>query len=657
MLKTYDCGCVINTKDINLNQINNNCPKVWELISSGLCKGLFQLETALGSAWAAKIKPLSISDISDLIALIRPGPLKGLIDDKSMTNHYLDRRNGIEKIEFLDDCLIPILGPTQGMIIYQESLMEMARLLAGFTETEVDNLRRGVGKKDAKLLFSLQESFENGCEKENIISKDKSHALFETIKASARYSFNKCLHPDTLITVKISTGTEIKKISEIKIGDYVLAPHKSLTKNEFVKVINLHKTSYKTFWRAIFSDGFYIQCSAEHKFLTPNLFKPLILLLANNDNPLYQTYNYKNELVKLITINNIPEQCESYDLEVDSDLHAFYANGYAVSNSHSVSYATLCYITAYIKCHFPLEFYTAWLRYADDKMDPDEETRELVADLRKLNIKLKLPDPDSLYDNFTLKNGEIIIGLGNLKNIGKNNCKQLLSLFDSFPKKLSHMTWLEFCYFISDKCNTRAIESILKLGIFSFNKTRESLIHELFIWNKLTQKEKDILIPQLNISLSEALKIIIKNCNNKRRKESLHDIQLLLNNPPYNLNDSPKNIIKYERDILGYSLTFHMTELSALYGNSTLQEFNNGKSNNLQILCEISRIREYNSKKGGKMAFLTVEDASDKSEAVVFPSTYQKFRNQLYEGNIIIINGVRSSYNNKSLIINSLSEL
>ena len=164
---------------------------VWNMISEGSVKGCFQIESHLGRTWCQKVKPTNISELSDLIAIIRPGVLQFVYDEKSMAQHYVDRKHGIEPAEPIHPALADILKDTYQVLIYQEQIIRIAQEIAGFSEAEGDILRKSVGKKDAKLLNSLEESFVNGCVNTGLIDGDSASLVFENIRKSSRYLFNK----------------------------------------------------------------------------------------------------------------------------------------------------------------------------------------------------------------------------------------------------------------------------------------------------------------------------------------------------------------------------------------------------------------------------------------------------------------------------------
>ncbi len=116
--------------------------KTWDLICTGRNCGLFQMESNLISAWSKRCKPRSIEELSDLIALVRPGTLEAVDENgKSMAKVYVDRKHGVDKIEYLHPSLEPILNKTYGVILYQEQILTICKEIAGFTLVEADSAR------------------------------------------------------------------------------------------------------------------------------------------------------------------------------------------------------------------------------------------------------------------------------------------------------------------------------------------------------------------------------------------------------------------------------------------------------------------------------------------------------------------------------------
>ena len=171
--------------------MNYNDEKTWDLFKDGYTKGIFQLESQLGRSWSKRLEPNNIEELAALISIIRPGTLKAMSEGKSMTQHYVDRKNGNDEVSYIDDALESILGATYGVLVYQEQAMRIAQKLAGFDLQEADDLRKAIGKKKADLMAKIRVKFINGCKEVGMVSEESAKEIFGWIEKSARYSFNK----------------------------------------------------------------------------------------------------------------------------------------------------------------------------------------------------------------------------------------------------------------------------------------------------------------------------------------------------------------------------------------------------------------------------------------------------------------------------------
>jgi len=201
---TFQCGCrfkqandTIKNYDglpplsIDYNNIRKDCPKTWELISSGYTRGIFQIESNTGRSYAKKLEPSNMELLSALISIIRPGTLGAILEGKSMTTHFIERRHNREPVTYLDDRLEQYAKETYGILVYQEQAISIAKAIAGFTPEQANALRKAIGKKKADELASLKSIFIEGCQTVGGLDKSVAEALFENIEASNRYSFNK----------------------------------------------------------------------------------------------------------------------------------------------------------------------------------------------------------------------------------------------------------------------------------------------------------------------------------------------------------------------------------------------------------------------------------------------------------------------------------
>ena len=171
--------------DVDWAEIGLADPAVYGMLASGGTSGVFQFESSLGTD---KLRAMRCDRFDDLIAvnaLIRPGPL-----DSGMTDVFIRRKRGFEPVEYPHADLADLLEPTYGVITYQEQVMRVANLLAGFTLAEADVLRKAVGKKDAALTEKvLGEFVEKATERG--IERSKAQEIAELIRTFGRYGFNK----------------------------------------------------------------------------------------------------------------------------------------------------------------------------------------------------------------------------------------------------------------------------------------------------------------------------------------------------------------------------------------------------------------------------------------------------------------------------------
>ncbi len=168
---------------IDVNKINYEDQKVFDLLSSGFTVGLFQLESSGMREALVQMKPNRLEDIIALVALYRPGPMSNI-------SVYNDCKHKRREPDYLHPKLKKILEPTYGVIIYQEQVMQIAQTLSGFTAGEADILRRAMGKKKRAELEKQKERFINGAVK-NGIKMDVAAGIFLKIEPFAEYGFNK----------------------------------------------------------------------------------------------------------------------------------------------------------------------------------------------------------------------------------------------------------------------------------------------------------------------------------------------------------------------------------------------------------------------------------------------------------------------------------
>lgn len=174
-----------NLAELDIAKIPLDDAKTYELLKACTTTAVFQLESRGMKDLIKRLQPDCFDDIVALVALFRPGPLQsGMVDD------YINRKHGRARVEYPHAILEPILRPTYGVILYQEQVMQIAQVLAGYTLGGADILRRAMGKKKAEEMAKQREIFVQGATTQQIDEK-KSNQIFDLMEKFADYGFNK----------------------------------------------------------------------------------------------------------------------------------------------------------------------------------------------------------------------------------------------------------------------------------------------------------------------------------------------------------------------------------------------------------------------------------------------------------------------------------
>lgn len=241
-------GIKINFSDIPLDD-----PDALKLFETADTCGIFQFESEGMKNFLRKLRPNTIYDIFAAIALFRPGPAVNI-------DAYIRRKHGLEQVTYLDPCLEGILSSTYGIIIYQEQIMQIANVMAGFSYGEADILRRAMSKKKLDLLKGEEIRFIEGSVTRGHKEEDAKR-VFDLILNFANYGFNKshsvsyaivaykmaylkAKYPKFFFSNLLSSviGSEVKTIEYInearKLGINVILPDINRSTNKYEVVDN-----------------------------------------------------------------------------------------------------------------------------------------------------------------------------------------------------------------------------------------------------------------------------------------------------------------------------------------------------------------------------------------------------------------------------------
>jgi len=157
---------------------------VYKMLREGDSIGVFQVESAGMQKTLRLVQPTCFDDIIAIVALYRPGPMQYL-------EVYANRKHGKEEVSYPHKKAEEVLSPTYGIMVYQEQVMQLSRVLANFSAGDSDVLRKAIGKKKIDLMNKMEGQFKEGCIKSSGMKKEDVEKLWDDIVEFAAYSFNK----------------------------------------------------------------------------------------------------------------------------------------------------------------------------------------------------------------------------------------------------------------------------------------------------------------------------------------------------------------------------------------------------------------------------------------------------------------------------------
>ena len=177
--------CAAGEPPIDIGSVPLDDPGVYELLRNLRTRAVFQLESRGMRDLIRDLRPDRFSDMIALVALFRPGPLQ-----TGMADTYIKRKHGQEAVDYLHEDLRELLSETHGVILYQEQVMEIARLIAGYSFAQADVLRRAMGKKLKDEMADQRSVFVEGALNHGL-SRGKAEHIFNLMETFAGYGFNK----------------------------------------------------------------------------------------------------------------------------------------------------------------------------------------------------------------------------------------------------------------------------------------------------------------------------------------------------------------------------------------------------------------------------------------------------------------------------------
>ncbi len=300
---------------------------------------------------------------------------------------------------------------------------------------------------------------------------------------------------------------------------------------------------------------------------------------------------------------------------------------YAFNKSHAAAYALISYQTAYLKCHFYSEYMAALMTSV---LDSTGKLMEYIADCEKNCVKILRPDVNLSMGGFTKADGGIRFALLAVKNLGTNIID---SIINERENNGNFTSLQNFCERIDDRSmNKRAVENLIKCGAFdSFALNRHQMVENFKI---LMNKPHDS--SRFNIEGQMDFFGISNNDIETSVDMKINDI------PEFDITI----LLEMERDASGIYISGHPLQKYDAYANARklikINEIINEDTkikdgDTVSIICVVQSTKLFNTKKGAKMLFVQLEDATGEVEAIVFPDLFITCGNLFQKGDILFV--------------------
>ena len=294
--------------------------------------------------------------------------------------------------------------------------MRMAAVYAGYTAAEVENLRKGIGKKDHSIIEKHLVMFK---EKALALGRDPQEidTVLEQVEAAGNYSFNKCLAVGTMVeSARGKIGIE-----DVRPGDPVYSVNDA---GEIVvqPVQAIHKNGTRDVYEIVLSNGFRVEATETHKFLTSHGYKAVHELRLGDSLKVLgcrlpvRTIDESN----VMSIKWIGKKM-TYDLEMPVH-HNFVANGVVSHNSHAVAYAMLTYACGYLAANYPLHFFKNLINHAGE-----EDRTDYLSEVLLRQFTILPPNINTSLKEMSVEGTSIRMGLLHIKSVGDVGAAKIMA--------------------------------------------------------------------------------------------------------------------------------------------------------------------------------------------------------------------------------------
>ncbi len=412
--------------ELDLASVPSEDSAVYDMICRADTTGVFQIESRAQMSMLPRLRPRNFYDLVIEVAIVRPGPIQG-----EMVHPYLRRRSGEEAVSYPSKAVEEVLKRTLGVPIFQEQVMQLAIVAAGFSPGEADRLRRAMAAWKRKGgLEPFQRQLIDGM-RERGYPESFAHQIFNQILGFGEYGFPECVVGETRV-VDADTGRWLT-IDEVIGGqarlDNTLACDGELRLRKR-KVLRVMRSGVKPVWRLRTALGHEIVATAEHPFMTMTGWLQLGKLKVGDHVATARSVPLPGSRVdwdRIVEIEPVGNR-ETYDLQIEGD-HNFLANNFVVHNSHAASFALLVYTSAWLKAYEPAAFCAALV---NSQPMGFYAPAQLVRDARAHGVEVRAADVTVSAWDCTLERRDdgrpaLRLGLRLVKHLSQEGASRLLA--------------------------------------------------------------------------------------------------------------------------------------------------------------------------------------------------------------------------------------
>lgn len=403
-------------KSIDWKALEPDDPKVYKMLSDGHTAAVFQAEQ---SASTNLIMEMGVHNFDELVtsnALVRSGAYNAFGPD------YIATKKGFKKPKYPTQGAKSFLEDSLGFAVMQEQSMLICQEVAGMSVGDSNLVRKLTAKKkDKSTLAPFKKQFVDGCVG-NGVSQKEAEKLWGNLETTAEYQFNKCLSHDTTVEeITLGKITVEELFKYVKDGNHarILGPEKisgaTVEGKVYHSVVNVYDNGEKPTMRIMTSSTEYIDATLNHKHRLSKRWKEAYRIHHND--PIWTRDGKKK-----VTMRRYAGIQQTYDIELATEPHAFYANGFVTHNSHAVSYSMLSYACAYFKYYYPGEYMTAVLTHTTDP----SEISGYLAECKRLGLNVHPPDVNKSDIDYVYRDGDIYMGLSSVKYISDKLAEKII---------------------------------------------------------------------------------------------------------------------------------------------------------------------------------------------------------------------------------------